>query len=168
MRLFDHSKRQVEPTPEGADLEVAARRVLMEFDNTVLGVRELVVPAVAAAQPQKPWARMPHSRKASNSPLKNSGRSVPDQVSVCSKKLAACCCTMHHAYSMGCSGRCRSYWTGAPSGARWGCRPMACTRGSRGCDRGRSQAARCASIVLCAVYICMPTAAGTPSCRQWC
>ena len=40
---------------------------------------------------------------------------------------------------------------------------MACTRRSRGCDLGRSQAARCASSALCAAYLCMPTTAGTPS-----
>jgi hypothetical protein len=28
----------------------------------------------------------------------------------------------------------------APSSARWGCRPMACKRGSRGCDLGPIQA----------------------------
>ena len=51
--------------------------------------------------------------------------------------------------------------TGAPSGALiegMGCRPTACTRGSRGDDLGRSQAARCASIALCDAYLCMPTA----------
>jgi len=40
---------------------------------------------------------------------------------------------------------------------------MACTRGSRGGDLGRSQAARYASIALCAAYLRMPTATGTPS-----
>ena len=35
--------------------------------------------------------------------------------------------------------------------------------GSRGCDLGRSQAARCASIALCAADLCVPTAAGTLS-----
>ena len=42
------------------------------------------------------------------------------------KKHAKCCFTRR--YSVVCSGRCRSWWTGAPSGARWACRPMAGTR----------------------------------------
>ena len=40
VRLFDRSKRQVEPTPEGAALEIAARRALMEFDNAVHSVHD--------------------------------------------------------------------------------------------------------------------------------
>ncbi len=40
---------------------------------------------------------------------------------------------------------------------------MACTRGSRGGDLGRSQAVRCAPIALRAAFLCVPTAAGTPS-----
>ncbi len=44
---------------------------------------------------------------------------------------------------------------GAPSGARRGCRPMACMRGSQGCDPGRSQAARRRS--LCGPPTCGPT-----------
>ena len=38
----------------------------------------------------KPWARMPHSRKASNSSLTNCGRPTPAADSVCSRKVAAC------------------------------------------------------------------------------
>jgi len=56
--------------------------------------------------------------------------------------------------------------TGAPSGALiegMGCRPTACTRGSRGGDLGQSQVVRGASIALCAAYLRMPTAAGTAS-----
>jgi hypothetical protein len=50
--------------------------------------------------------------------------------------------------------------TGASSGARWGCGPMACTRGSQGCDLRRFQAARHASIARSAAYLCVPAAAG--------
>jgi hypothetical protein len=61
-------------------------------------------------------------------------------------KLAACCCTKR--YSVFSSGRWQSQPTGAPSGARWGCQPMACTRGFRSGDPARSQALRRASIAL--------------------
>lgn len=40
---------------------------------------------------------------------------------VCAMRLAACCSPRQ--YSVVCSGRSRSSWTGAPSGARWGSRP---------------------------------------------
>lgn len=102
--------------------------------------RRLQLNATSLSWPQspqrsrrKPWARMPHSRKASNSPLTNCGRSAPAAASACSKKMAACCCARR--YSVVCSGRWRSQWSGAPSGALipgLGRRPMACTRGSRG------------------------------------
>ena len=55
---------------------------------------------------RNPWARMPHSRKASNSSLTNCGSSLPVLASVWAMKLAACCCTRR--YSVVCSGRCRS------------------------------------------------------------
>jgi hypothetical protein len=55
---------------------------------------------------RKPWARMPHSRKASNSSLMNRGNSAPVLASVWAMKLAACCCTRR--YSVVCSGRWRS------------------------------------------------------------
>jgi DNA-binding transcriptional LysR family regulator len=40
VRLFDRSKRHVELTPEGADLEDAARRALLEFDQAVRSVHD--------------------------------------------------------------------------------------------------------------------------------
>ena len=49
------------------------------------------------------------------------------------------------------------------SGARWGCRPMACTQGSRSGEPARSQALRCASIALSAACRCVPSAAGPPT-----
>ena len=55
---------------------------------------------------RKPCARMPHSRKASNSSLMNRGSSAPVMASVRAMKLAACCCTRR--YSVVCSGRWRS------------------------------------------------------------
>src|ERR1700674_2899307 len=39
---------------------------------------------------RKPWARMPHSRKASNSSLTNSGKLAPVSASTCAKKLSRC------------------------------------------------------------------------------
>ena len=42
LRLFDRSTRHVEPTAEGLEFEVSARRVLAEFDGAVLGVRDQV------------------------------------------------------------------------------------------------------------------------------
>lgn len=72
-----------------------------------------------------PCARMPHSRKASKSSLTNWGRLAPVVASTWAKRVATCYCTMR--YSVVCSGRCRSQWTGALSGA-WCCRQMACTR----------------------------------------
>ncbi len=53
-----------------------------------------------------PCARMPHSRKASNSYLMNGGSSPPVLASVSAMKLGACCCTRR--YSVVCSGRWRS------------------------------------------------------------
>lgn len=41
---------------------------------------------------RKLWARMPRSRKASNSSLMNRGRSPPVLASVCAIKLTARCC----------------------------------------------------------------------------
>ena len=46
-----------------------------------------------------PCARMPHSRKASNSSLMNRGNSLPVLASVCAMKLAACCCTRLYSWS---------------------------------------------------------------------
>ena len=40
---------------------------------------------------------------------------------------------------------------------RWGCRPMACTRGSRSGDLARSQAARRVAIALSGAYLWVPT-----------
>jgi hypothetical protein len=37
---------------------------------------------------RKPWARMPHSRKASNSSLTKSGKPAPVSASTCAKKLS--------------------------------------------------------------------------------
>jgi len=45
-------------------------------------------------------------------------------------KLTTCYCTRR--YYVGYCGRCRSWWTGAPSGARWSCGPTAGAKGSRG------------------------------------
>jgi LysR family carnitine catabolism transcriptional activator len=42
LRLFHRSTRHVEPTAEGLEFEVSARRVLAEFDGAVLGVRDQV------------------------------------------------------------------------------------------------------------------------------
>ena len=42
---------------------------------------------------RKPYARMPHSKKASNSSFTNCGRSAPAATSTSAKKVAACCCT---------------------------------------------------------------------------
>ena len=42
LRLFHRSTRHVEPTVEGLEFEVSARRVLAEFDGAVLGVRDQV------------------------------------------------------------------------------------------------------------------------------
>ena len=62
--------------------------------------RRLQLKATSLSWPQSPqrtlrnpWARMPHSRKASNSSLTNCGRSAPASASACAKKVAACCCT---------------------------------------------------------------------------
>jgi hypothetical protein len=55
---------------------------------------------------RKPCARMPHSKKASNSSLMNRGNSAPVLASVWAMKLAACSCTKR--YSVVCSGRWRS------------------------------------------------------------
>ena len=61
----------------------------------------------------------------------------------------------------------RRAWPAAKSagacGARWGCRPMACTMGSRGGEPARSEAARCASNARSATYRCVPSAVGPPS-----
>ena len=130
--------------------------------------RRLQLQATSLSWPQslprsrrKPWARMPRSTEASNSSFTNCGSSAPAAASACSKQVAACCCTKR--YSVVCSGRWHSQRTGAPSGSRQGCRLTACTRSSRGFDLRRTEAPRCASIALCAAYLCMPTAAGTPS-----
>jgi len=40
VRLFDRSKRYVELTPEGTDLEGHARRALLEFDNAVASIND--------------------------------------------------------------------------------------------------------------------------------
>lgn len=40
IRLFDRSTRHVEPTPEGIEFEVSARRVLAEFDAALSGVSD--------------------------------------------------------------------------------------------------------------------------------
>ncbi|NUZ04710.1 LysR family transcriptional regulator [Piscinibacter koreensis] len=40
VRLFDRSKRHVELTPEGAELEGPARRALLEFDSAVASVHD--------------------------------------------------------------------------------------------------------------------------------
>jgi hypothetical protein len=80
--------------------------------------------------------------------------------SACAKKVAECCCTRR--YSVVCLGRCRSQWTGPPSGARRGCRSMACTRGSQGCGLGRSQVPHRISIALWATYLWVPTSEWTP------
>ena len=45
---------------------------------------------------RKPWARMPHSRKASSSSLMKRGSSDPVLASVWAMKLAACCCTRRY------------------------------------------------------------------------
>lgn len=42
LRLFDRSTRHVEPTAEGLEFELSARRVLAEFDGAVSGVRDQV------------------------------------------------------------------------------------------------------------------------------
>ena len=68
--------------------------------------RKVVIANMKAESRRKPWARMPHSRKASNSSLTNCGRSAPAADPACSKKVAACCCTRR--YSVVCSGRWRS------------------------------------------------------------
>ena len=98
--------------------------------------RRLQLNATSLSWPQspqrslrKPWARMPHSRKASNSSLMNRGSSAPVLGSVWAMKLAACCCTRR--YSVVCSGRWRSYGTAARSGTRRGCCTVACTHCSR-------------------------------------
>jgi LysR family transcriptional regulator, carnitine catabolism transcriptional activator len=41
-RLFDRSTRHVEPSAEGLEFEIAARRVLAEFDSALEGVRQRV------------------------------------------------------------------------------------------------------------------------------
>ena len=66
--------------------------------------------------------------------------------SVWAMKLVACSCTRR--YSAVCSRRWRSYRSGAPSCAHWGCRPMACKMGSRRGEPARPQAVRRASIAL--------------------
>lgn len=40
LRLFDRSTRHVSPTPEGAEFEVSARRVLAEFEAAIAGVSD--------------------------------------------------------------------------------------------------------------------------------
>lgn len=66
-------------------------------------------------------------------------------------------------YSVICSGRWRSQWTEALSGARSGCRPMAYTRGSQGGAPARSQAVPRAAIALSSGYRCVSSAAGPPT-----
>jgi hypothetical protein len=61
---------------------------------------------------------------------------------------------------VGCSGRWRSWWSAAPSGARWGCCAEACTMGSRWGEPARSQAVLHASIALIAARRRVPYAAG--------
>ena len=63
-------------------------------------------PQSAQRRRRKPWARMPHSRKASNLSFTNCGRSAPAAASASAKKVAACCCTRR--YRVVCSGRWRS------------------------------------------------------------
>jgi hypothetical protein len=84
----------------------------------------------------------------------NRGSSAPVLASVWAMKLAACGCTGR--YSVVCSGRFRSSWSGAPSGALWGSRPTACTRGSRGGELGRSQAAHGLAIAPSGVHLRVP------------
>ena len=52
-------------------------------------------------------------------------------------------------------------WAGAPAGVRWGCRPMACTRGSRSGEPAPSQALHYASIALSTAHRCVPSGAGS-------
>ena len=62
---------------------------------------EILLPGHGARR--KPGARMPHSRKASNSSLTNGGRSAPAVASAWAMKVAACCCARR--YGVVCSGR---------------------------------------------------------------
>jgi hypothetical protein len=48
---------------------------------------------LAQRRRRNPWARMPHSRKASNSALTKSGKLAPVSAPTCAKKLSRCSCT---------------------------------------------------------------------------
>jgi len=79
-----------------------------------------VVAALAAAKPQEAVRQHGSLEEGVELVLIEPGSSAPVLASVRAMTLAACCCTRR--YSVVCSGRWRSWWTGAPSGARWGCR----------------------------------------------
>ena len=50
-RLFDRSTRHVELTTEGREFEVAARRVLAEFDGALAGARDYAARRRGRAMP---------------------------------------------------------------------------------------------------------------------
>ena len=56
-------------------------------------------------------------------------------------------CAQVASHSAGAASWARS-GPGHCAGARWGCRPMACTRGARACDLGRSQAVQHVAIAI--------------------
>jgi gamma-glutamyltranspeptidase len=103
------------------DAAVAALFTLTAVEPAMFGIlcggfanpHRLQLKATSLSWPQspqrrrrKPWARMPHSRKASNSSLTNCGRSALVAACASAMKVAACCCTRR--YSVVCSGRWRS------------------------------------------------------------
>ena len=122
-------------------------------------MHQLVVPAVAAAQPQEACGQDAAFEKGVELVLHKS-RQVGTGGGLKPPRRRWRRAAAPQRYSVVCSGRWRSQWTGAPSGTRRGCRLMACTRGSRACDLGRSQAARCASVARCAAYLGMPHRCG--------
>lgn len=122
--------------------------------------QQLVVAALAAAQPQeavRPDAALEEGiQLVLDEPGQlgtRAGFGVGDEAG----------CVLLGWYSVVCSGRWRSQRTGAPSGARWGCRPMACAMGSRRGEPARSQAVLLATIAQRVARRCVRSVAGPPS-----
>jgi hypothetical protein len=103
-----------------------------------------IVAALAAAQPQEAAGEEAALEKGIELVLDEprqfgagAGLGVRDE---------AGCVLLHQALQRGLLRSVALVVDGAQSSARWGCRPIACARGSRGGEPARSQAARCYSI----------------------
>lgn len=112
--------------------------------------RQLVVPALAAPQPQEAV----HQDAA----LEEDVELAPDEARQFGVGAGlgagdeAGRMLLHQAIQRGLLGAVSFVVDQGPSGARWGCRPMACTRGSRSGEHARCQAARRPSIAQWAAY----------------